>query len=571
MAQYPIYNPQYGIYNPNNFSKQTSGGDALTVDTGKLYFLQFPNAQTTQTEFLHSIGVASDATFNGPVTFNETVTYEQDIEYKQNVMVDGDATIIGNFLGETGTFQDVLTCQQGIDISVAPYGITFPDNTTQTTAFIEANYAQLNTDNIFLAPYKNVFQGNNSTNAANAPLQISNVTNSDNVSLYIDPSPSIDLTLYSAQSNGGLTVRNPTASFTLNPVTISPGIVGARSLNPIDMNGYDLLGLTNVYADGNGITFIDSANAPMLQLTNGGHTSYENLNMNYNDISNVDNVSFASSGSGSTASFQNNVNQNGGTYFVLNTNQGYSIAINGVERTRYNGTNIQFFNPVLLPTDSTAITQTYPNNTTAIATCQYVTTAINNIAPQDLSNYAQLNTGTVQTFTGPIQFQSNVKYNGNIIATINQLPQYTQSYLYPYVNSTINPSYGSINLSAGSPYQETQQLTLSSSAQASFLSNPVLINFGSIGGLPNMTPILALQFNDPNSTTFSNPIKPWANYPPPNAYYWVLVQTGSLTQSWPVSFFQDVSYSYVVFYSYYNMGANSQGYYDFSTLGLIPP
>jgi len=306
MAAYPIPNPQYGIYNPNNFSKQTSNQDALTVETGKLYFLQFPNAQTTQTEFLHSIGVASDATFNGPVTFNETVTYNTDIEFTANVTVDGDATLLGNFLGETGTFQDVLTCEKGIDISVAPYGITFPDNTTQTTAFIEANYAQLNTDNIFLAPYKNVFQGNNSTNATNAPLQISNVDNSDNVSLYIDPSPTVDLTLYSAQSNGGLTVRNPTASFTLNPVTISPGVVGARSLNPIDMNDNYITGASYVTSPffnvgANGQISCDPNNNPTIlvirnsstnpsaqiyfQMFNSGGTAYSPMNISSSSVS----------------------------------------------------------------------------------------------------------------------------------------------------------------------------------------------------------------------------------------------------------------------------------------------
>ena len=41
MAQYPVYQPQFGIYNPNNFSKQPTSGDALTVDTAKLYFLEY--------------------------------------------------------------------------------------------------------------------------------------------------------------------------------------------------------------------------------------------------------------------------------------------------------------------------------------------------------------------------------------------------------------------------------------------------------------------------------------------------------------------------------------------------
>lgn len=174
MASYPIPNPQYGIYNPNNFSRQSSSTDALTVDTGKLYFLQFPNAQTTQTEFLHSIGVASDATFNGPVVFNETVTYNSDIDFLANVTVEGTATVMDNLLCEsTATVTGILTCETGIDISNSG-GITFPDNTTQTTAFIEANYAQLNTDNTFLATFTQDFNGNVNLNGiTNGVTQLS--------------------------------------------------------------------------------------------------------------------------------------------------------------------------------------------------------------------------------------------------------------------------------------------------------------------------------------------------------------------------------------------------------------
>lgn len=292
MAAYPIPNPQYGIYNQNNFSPQTTGQSSLTIDEGKKYFLTFPNAQTTQTEFLNNIGVGGSATFEGPVTFNDIVEINEDITLTKDVIVDGTVTIGSNLLCEsTATVTDTLTCENGIDISTVGTGLTFPDNTTQTTAFIEANYAQLNTDNTFLAPYKQIFQQNSSTVPSTSPIQINNITNSDNIAFYIDPSAGNDLTLYSSQATGGLTVRTPSASFTLNPVTVSPGIVGAQSLNPIDMNGNGLFGLVNVYADGASTTFCDSGTAPMLQLTNGGHTSYENLNMNNSTIYGASSVS----------------------------------------------------------------------------------------------------------------------------------------------------------------------------------------------------------------------------------------------------------------------------------------
>jgi len=76
----------------------------------------------------------------------------------------------------------------------------------------------------------------------------------------------------------------------MNPDSVQGGY-GCKFINPVDMNGYQLSGLTNVYADGSVMTFIDSASSPMLQLTNGGHTSYENINMNNNTIYGASSIS----------------------------------------------------------------------------------------------------------------------------------------------------------------------------------------------------------------------------------------------------------------------------------------
>jgi hypothetical protein len=69
-------------------------------------------------------------------------------------------TIISGILTaqDTSTFSDLATFNNGIDIATTA-GITFSDTTVQTTAFIEANYAQLNTDNIFLPTFTNTFNG----------------------------------------------------------------------------------------------------------------------------------------------------------------------------------------------------------------------------------------------------------------------------------------------------------------------------------------------------------------------------------------------------------------------------
>ena len=77
--------------------------------------------------------------------------------------------------------------------------LQFPDNTQQTTAFIEANYAQLNTDNTFLSPYIQTFQGATGPSGGTAPLRIAG-NNNEYISFYIDPTPELDATLYSAQT-----------------------------------------------------------------------------------------------------------------------------------------------------------------------------------------------------------------------------------------------------------------------------------------------------------------------------------------------------------------------------------
>jgi hypothetical protein len=244
-----------GGYNPDDW---TNANDPVDQQYLAQNYLQFPNAQGAETM--------------------------------------GDLIVSGAFTAQEATFAEQATFNNGIKIGVGD--LTFSDTTVQTTAFIEANYAQLNTDNVFLAPYQNTFAGNSSTGNTNAPLKITNgVVNSGNpeyCTMYLDPNSGYDMTLYTAQSTGGgLTVRSANgASYTLNPATIKSGVVGAQTLNPIDINGYDLYGFTYVHADVGAISFVDSSANPMLLLTNGGNTSYENLSMNYNDISNVNIVNF---------------------------------------------------------------------------------------------------------------------------------------------------------------------------------------------------------------------------------------------------------------------------------------
>jgi hypothetical protein len=559
MAAYPIPNPQYGIYNQNNFSKNPTGQDGLTLDTAKLYFLQFPNAQTTQTEYLHDIGVSGTATFEGPVTFNDTVTYNQDIEYTQNVVVDGDVTIIGNSLMETGTFQDILTCEKGIDISVAPYGITFPDNTTQTTAFIEANYAQLNTDNVFLQPYKNTFQQNSTTTSTTAPLQITNSTNNDNATFYIDPAPSVDLTLYSNQTNGGLTVRNPTASYTLNPVTISPGVVGIRSLNPIDMNNQFISNASYVTSPQFNIgTAGQIANSATLNpqimtirntaLNNTSPQIYFQMNDNtdgvvspmqitwnatniWGSVGGVYSQIFSAGGSGvSIGAVQlkvNNINSNGGAYVGFNT---------GINLNAYNITNCG--------PGSTATTQPAGTNNTTLATTAFV-----QANQPGTSNFAKLNTTDSQIFTGPNNFTGGLQVSGVNVANVNQISVSKNLTISIILNNNVTLLNGS----------SQQSLYTASSLTGSFVSFPFTININTYVAYNNLLAYIA--FDD----------YPFPNWPPsPNGY--ISGQTVGASASVNLFQYQWGTYSgtsYLALYMGYNVGVGSQVLFNLASLGIL--
>jgi len=541
-----------GGYNPDDWTNPNAPVDQQYLAQN---YLQFPAAQGAET--MGDVTVAGAFTAQNPASFSETATFNNGINVALVGVTFPDTTT------QTTAFIEANYAQLNTDNTfLSPYiqkfasGVTFGDDTTQTTAFIEANYAQLNTDNIFLAPYQNTFQQNNSTTATTAPIKITNTANSDNASLYIDPAPSVDLTLYSAQSSGGLTVRNPTASFTLNPVTITTGVVGARSLNPIDMNGKALYGLENVYTDANdlnlidyagdalltlsnstgsicytglsmnnnrlsglniissygtGMTITDGSNSSMLLLTNGGHTSYENINMNYNQLSNVNQISFG----GNNCSIQNSNSINQNTLNIINNspyvNNGtinfqmlnsFSNPFNPLSITSTGvlyGTNINMQNlninncASINPSLNNYVTTTTPpngDNSTKLATTAFV------IANQpSLTNFAQLTTSTPQTFTGQINFSAATKYNGNQVATINQLPYNISSTISNYTllsptNITLNSGFSQI-----STYYP-------STGQAIFLNYP--INITITAGVAANDPLCYLQFS----------VAPFPSYPP---------------------------------------------------------
>lgn len=650
MAAYPIPKPQYGIYNQNNFSPQTTGQTGLTIDEGKKYFLTFPNAQTTQTEYLNDIGVGGTATFENAVIFNDTVTYNADIEFNQNVLVDGTATVGGNLLcSTTAEIDGELTCNGGILMTPV-----LPD----TNSIIDF------------------------------------VNGGGECQLYLDPTSAYDIVFQSSQSEGtaGLTVVNATSSFTMQCATIAPSIVGMQMKNPINMANNGLYGIQNIFINSNTST-------PLITL------SASTMNMNQTDITNIDQISIGStlttSGQISIASTTANyflssnstygflvINNGGGADGMLTISNGSSDFISlsctgpqilsiggslnmndnditsvnklsvtsgqtlsivdgitnlmtlsatgmniyedlgmngynivGIDTLAGNGVNsITFTSTLNMNTNNiigigalagtgsgvitcnsplymgsgkgvdlngnamtgcasisrstglfvTTNTPTTGDNSTNIATTQFVTTAISNIPA--VSGFVRLTepTGQTQTITTPITFISSPKVGSFIVATTNQLPVYTSTFL------SVQNTFGTGTvINSGSQQETNQQNNVSSSAYVNFFSNPINISIGNVSGLAVLTPFLQCTFGVGGTI-----VLPWPNFPPPvpsGGYYRCTVLTTSLVsgiystivQSWPVSFQTTSGYPTVIFYTDYNMGSSTSATYDFSSLGIF--
>lgn len=85
MASYPPPNQNVAIFNPLNF---VSGGEGLTLDEGKKFFLQYPDAQGT--ENMETTNIDGVFTANDQAFFNDTITLEQTAtgEDALNILVD---------------------------------------------------------------------------------------------------------------------------------------------------------------------------------------------------------------------------------------------------------------------------------------------------------------------------------------------------------------------------------------------------------------------------------------------------------------------------------------------------
>jgi hypothetical protein len=220
---YPPIKPNAPIYSFQNFEAPNTpvspaqGGSSVTEEWLATHYLAFPNAQGVENFGFQELQLTSSN--QGEVA-----------QLYINPAIGQDVVLSTSQTDGSLTIKTPATTLNTMVLSPST-GLTFGDGTIQNTAFIEANYAQLNTNNTFLSPYINTFQGSNATIPSTGPLQISNVSTSEYASFYVDPSPTYDLTLYTAQTGNtaGLTVRNPNYSFSINPTV---GNV-ASFVNPI--------------------------------------------------------------------------------------------------------------------------------------------------------------------------------------------------------------------------------------------------------------------------------------------------------------------------------------------------
>lgn len=299
----------------------------------------------------------------------------QGTETLANTIVSGELTVQNN-----STFADLATFNNGIDITTTA-GIKFSDTTVQTTAFIEANYAQLNTDNTFLPTFTNTFNG------------------------------SVDLgtnAIAKTQASGDSSTFVATTAFVQDAVQVS-GVQTTDSplvWTGVNTNRHNAGGSQSSLNIINGITTLWNTLPPAtggsgnnVVISNNGTTLMDNSYAIYCVPNNITGADLY------TLTPQLTLSNNGTAMQVkdgINIPTGEIYAVNGVDI-------LAPYAPLESPALTgvpTAPTQALGTNNKSIATTEFV--LANSDPAPDLTNYAQLNTATDQTFTGQNTFNSGV-------------------------------------------------------------------------------------------------------------------------------------------------------------------
>jgi len=195
MAQYPIPTTGYATYNGDIF-QPPGANQGLTVEDGKKYFVTYPTSQAGTQTF-------SDVDVVGTFAANSTSEFDGTLTVKNS-----------NFL------------LNGVD---GTNYIQFPDGTKQYTATQDkTGYALLaggtsSVPQVFTGydQFENqtIFNGDNTTVQNTGIIKFVNTNTNSSGTLYQDATGGNDMTLWSSNTTGGLTVRNPSYSFTVNPTT----------------------------------------------------------------------------------------------------------------------------------------------------------------------------------------------------------------------------------------------------------------------------------------------------------------------------------------------------------------
>jgi len=428
--------------------------------------------------------------------------------------------------------------------------------------------------------------------SVNGTLTLVNpITPSETYSQYIDQNPVYDMTLSTTQNNGGLTIRTPTNSFTMNPKTFNINLVtpspvtGAQFLNPIDMNNFNIVNMgqySTAYTQANNtnLDYVATCNYVNNMIVNGnGILDNNNVWTGTNEFQNSLSVTYNGGlNIGQYGNLSNSTILNPQIFVIKNSNQNDSAQIYfqmfnsaGVAQTPMNFTptavycnlplnltngsdinmgnndinNCTSINP---PSGNYITTTTPPNgdNSTKIATTSWV----NNNLPA-LTNYAQLNTGNAQTFTGANNFTGLLLKSGFNVATVPNLQYAIDTYADNYILGTVDH----ITFNSGN---NQKTIYNPSSNTGSFYSFPFVItvnNYVASGDI-----LCFIQFS----------VNPLPNWPP-------AITTGQLagTSSGMVNYF---GYTWgglpngkagLTLTMAYNVGTGSIVTFNLASLGLI--
>lgn len=248
--------------------------------------------------------------------------------------------------------------------------------------------------------------------AVNGTLTLINpLTPSETYSQYIDNDPTLDMTLSTLQNTGGLTIRTPTNSFTMNPKTFNINlttptpVTGLQMLNPINMANFNIVNMgqystaytqaLNTHED-----YVATCNYVNDMIVNGGgildnandwtntNTFESYLNVGtvdtsnyYSQISQLSNGALNINNQCPSANFPNtNFKCNNGsnvmtTYFSITPQE-----LDTFTTLNMNSQNIINCNQITDITGQFVTTNTPPttDNGQSIATTSYVTTKVNN-------------------------------------------------------------------------------------------------------------------------------------------------------------------------------------------------